>query len=105
MSLEARRHSADLTEVFNIMRGFDRIPVHDLFQLKSHQKSHMITRGHVLTILKQLPHLMLRRYNFSQLVIDDWNSLPPEAVKAKTVLQCKRSTGQLFKKLGGHTTS
>ncbi|KAJ8020000.1 hypothetical protein HOLleu_41817 [Holothuria leucospilota] len=32
-------------------------------------------------------------------VIVDWNSLPPEAVEAKTVLQFKRITGPLFKKL------
>ncbi|KAJ8038215.1 hypothetical protein HOLleu_15563 [Holothuria leucospilota] len=100
MSLEARRHRADLIEVFKIMRGFDRIPVHDLFQLKSHQKSCMVTRGHALSILKQRPHLMLRRCYFSQRVIDDWNSLPPESVKAKTVLQFKKSVGPLFKKLG-----
>ncbi|KAJ8018398.1 hypothetical protein HOLleu_43631 [Holothuria leucospilota] len=79
MSLEARRHRDDLIEVFKIMRGFDRIPVHELFQLKCHQKSHMIIRGHAMTILKQRPNLMLRRYYFSQLVIDDWNSLPQVA--------------------------
>ncbi|KAJ8038915.1 hypothetical protein HOLleu_16475 [Holothuria leucospilota] len=47
------------------MRGFDRIHTDALFKLNlSHQNSHMITR----------------RYYFSQHVIDDWNSLPPEAV-------------------------
>lgn len=54
-------------------------------------------KGHEMTILNQQSNLMLRGYYLSQHVIDDWNFLPSEAFKAKTILQFK-------KKLGGHAT-
>ena len=47
------------------------------------------TRGHNQKIYKQHSRLNLRKYFFTQRVVNDWNQLPEEAVNATTVTQFK----------------
>ena len=43
------------------------------------------TRGHQYSVVKQKATKLCRIYNFSNRVIDDWNSLPSEVVSVETV--------------------
>ena len=47
------------------------------------------TRGHEMKIIKQTSGLNLRKFSFSQRVVDDWNSLPNKVVEARDVEQFK----------------
>ena len=78
-----------------------------------------ILRVHVLVTLKNLNHahtpgpkersrygscsnksnfrLDLRKYSFSQRVIDDWNSLPEDVVSSETIIQFKNRLNKFWK--------
>ena len=102
MSLEVRRCRADLLEVYKIMHGMENLNPSDFFQLRGDEAT---TRGHRFTIYKQRFNLMLRRFCFSNRVVDLWNSLKDEAVAARTLNEFKRHIDPMLKQKRGLTTS
>ncbi len=78
MTLETRRLQADLLEVFKIMHGLEGLAPSELFVLRD---SGHVTRGHKYMNLKMHCHLNVRKYSFSQRVVDEWNSLPNKVWK------------------------
>ena len=80
-SLERRRLRGDMIETFKIMKGFTGIKIGDLFTETLESR----TRGHTCKLLKKRCRLNLRKYFFSNRVINGWNSLPRELVGLESV--------------------
>ena len=102
MSLEMRRLRADLLEVFKIMHGLEGLDREDIFTL---QEGGHGTRGHSLKIFKQRARLTVRKFFFSQRVVQEWNNLSQEAVQAGSVNIFKRHIGKYLRHVGGLTIS
>ena len=48
-------------------------------------KESKITRGHNFTLVKKQSRLDVRKFSFSQRIINVWNKLPAECVQASSV--------------------
>ena len=84
-TLNIRRLRGDLIETFKILKGIEDIDATKLFTL-----SHMgTTRGHSLKLFKQHSRINIRKFSFSQRVVDTWNKLPRGAISCQTVNQFK----------------
>ena len=91
MTLEERRRRYDLIEMFKVMKGIYKIDKEKLFELNSNP-----TRGHDMKVKKNYSRLNIRKYFFTNRVVDDWNHLPALAIKAENVLQFKKVVDPLF---------
>ena len=69
-SLEERRQRGDMIEVFKIMKGLENIDANTFFQ-----RNENIRRGHNYTLYKKQCSKDIRKYFFSQRVINSWNKL------------------------------
>ena len=80
--LEVRRARGDVIETFKILNGFEDIDASELFTL-----SDAITRGHMKKIYKKrlMKGLNLRKFFFSQRVVDNWNNLPEYVISSAVV--------------------
>ena len=83
-SLQKRRLRGDLIEVFIIIKGIDKVDADKFFK-----KSSSVIRSHSKKLYKLPFKSHLRKYSFSQRVIDDWNRLPGELVEVSTVNEFK----------------
>ena len=87
----------DVNETFKILNGFEDIDASELFTL-----SDAITRGHMKKIYKKrlMKGLSLRKFFFSQRVVDNLNNLPEYVISAKTVNQFKNNFDNYLKECG-----
>ena len=69
----------------NVQRNRRKLPV-DLFVTENARSA---TRGHPIKITKVHPRFDMRKYSFTQWVVDDWSRLPGAAVKSKIINQFK----------------
>ena len=69
-----RRLPADLIEVFKIVHGYEDVNHENFFVFQGENGGHN-TRGHNHKIYKQRSRLMVRKFFFSQRVIEEWNNL------------------------------
>jgi len=76
-SLELRRKRGDLIQTFKILTGKE-----DMFQLTPNIHS---TRGHRLKLFKKPCRINVRKFFFSQRVVDSWNSLPSNVVESPSI--------------------
>ena len=74
-TLETRRLRGDQIEVFKIVNR------NMFFKLKEGSR----TRGHKAALVKEQCRLDMRKYSFSQRVINEWNKLPNNCVNASSV--------------------
>ena len=81
-TLAYRRLRGDMIQVYKIMHGLNRMNKSTLFTMKDADKN---LRGHDLMIQKQHAHLDIRKYSFTNRVVNTWNRLPKAAVNAPTV--------------------
>ena len=83
ISMDKRRVRDDLIQVFKMLISKDRIDFNQFFQIQSSKR----TRGHNCRIVnvKHRSHLDIRKYFFSQRVVNTWNSLPQRVVDADSV--------------------
>ena len=58
------------------------------------------TRGHSLALVKchSKLNIYIRKYTFSQGVVNDWNKLPEECINATSVIMFKNRIDQYFLK-------
>jgi len=97
-TLEERRNRSDLIELFKIYKGVSGIKVESMFEPSTDSR----TRGHLLKLMKHRSRLDLRKYFFSERVVNRWNELDEDTVSATTVnmfksrLQRLRSSRQAF---------
>ena len=80
-TLETRRLRGDQTEVFKIVNGHEDVERNMFFKLKEVGR----TRGHKAALVKEQCRLDMRKYSFSQRVINEWNKLPNDCVNASSV--------------------
>jgi hypothetical protein len=80
-TLQYRRSRADMIQVFKIMRGLDRINP-SVFFTASHNER---TRGHKYKIFKNRCRTNFRKFQFSNRVVDSWNSLPDHVVNSPNI--------------------
>lgn len=80
-TLDERRTRGDLIEVFKLMKGFSKVDYSKFFTLAANKN----TRGHDLKLKKNRSKLDIRKYFFSQRVVDKWNRLPQSVVDATSV--------------------
>ena len=66
----------------------------------SNPKERSRTRGHKAALVKEQCRLDMRKYSFSQRVINEWNKLPNDCVNASSVNMFKNL--QIFDKGGLH---
>jgi hypothetical protein len=85
-TLETRRLRGDLIEAFKIMKGFEDVSWNKFFTMSSSKQ----LRGHSLKLYKPSFRLDIRKYSFSQRVINEWNLLPDELLECKTVNNFKK---------------
>ena len=93
-TLETRRIRGDQIEVFKIMHGYEELNKDMFFKIKNDSR----TRGHSLALVKRHSRLDVRKYTFSQRVVNDWNKLPEECVNATSVNMFKNRIDQYFLK-------
>ena len=92
-TLERRRQRGDLIEVYKIVTGKEDIDSSCLFQLASQDLNF---RGHHLKLYKKPCHLNVRKYYFSQRIVNSWNSLPKSVVEAPSVNSFKNRLDKYF---------
>ena len=81
-TLETRRLRGDQIEVFKIVNGYEDVDRNMFFKLKDGSR----TRGHKAALLvKEQCRLDMRKYSFSQSVINEWNKLSNDCVNAGSV--------------------
>jgi len=81
-TLEERRNRQYLIEVFKMYKGFTRLSIDELFERDTNIKG---TRGHTLRLKKKQSVMDVRRYFFSQRVVNRWNSLEQETVDVGSI--------------------
>ena len=80
-TLETRTLRGDQIEIFKIVNGYEDVDRYMFFKLKEGSR----TRGHKAALVKEQCRLDMRKYSFSQRVINDWNKLPNDCVNASSV--------------------
>jgi hypothetical protein len=81
ISLEKRRVRGDLIQVFKILKGFDKVDYRDYFEISQENR----TRGHSLKLVKKRSKSDIRKYFFTQRIIEGWNKLPQYVVDADSI--------------------
>ncbi len=92
-TLEARRTRADLLEVYKILNGVEGID-----ELNFFRRNESRTRGHVLKLYKERVNTDILKFSFANRVIDIWNKLPEDAIKAKSINSFKGKLDKFLKK-------
>ena len=90
-TLEERRNSSDLIEIFRIMTAFSSIPVESFFELSKDGR----TRGHSLKLAKHRTDKDLCHYYFNERVVNRWNQLHQDTVEASSLNSFKNHLAKL----------
>ena len=67
--------------MFKILKGYENNDSNIFFEIKESK----ITRGHNFTLVKKQSRLDVRKFSFSQRIINVWNKLSAECVHASSV--------------------
>ena len=77
---ERRRLRGDMIEMYNKMKGRDKISEDELFNRVGSDR----TRGHSLRVKKRRVKMVARQGTFTQRAVNAWNGLPVRGVAAET---------------------
>ena len=78
---DTRRLRGDQIQVFKIVNGYEDVDRNMFFKLKEGSR----TRGHKAALVKEQRKLDMKKYSFSQKVINEWNKLPNDCVNVSSV--------------------
>ena len=67
--------------MFQIVNGYEDVDRNMFFKFKEGSR----TRGYKTALVKEQCRLDMRKYSFSQWVINEWNKLPNDCVNASSV--------------------
>ena len=67
--------------MFKIVNGYEDVDSNMFFKHKEGSR----TRGHKAALVKEQCSLDMRKYSFSQRVINEWNQLPNDCFNASSV--------------------
>ena len=76
-TLQFKRDRANMLQVFKILNGYEDTDYSRFFTLSSTG-----LRGHRLKLFKERNRLLLSKQIFTQHVVDSWNNIPDNVVKA-----------------------
>ena len=71
--------------MFKIVNGYEDVDRNMFFKLREGSR----TRGHKAALDKEQCRLDMRKYSFSQRVINEWNKLPNDCVNTSNVKMLK----------------
>ena len=83
----------DSSEAFKILKGLENLNSNKFFTIAQG----LSTRGHSMKLYKSQCRLDLRKFFFSQRVVNEWNRLPQYVVNKETVLQFKIALEKFYK--------
>jgi hypothetical protein len=95
LTLEERRHQADMAQVYKILHRQDNVDRGQWFNLASERGLNTRMSTGVLNLVRPRCNTEVRANFFSVRVTDSWNRIPDEIKMAKNVWQFKK----LYKKL------
>ena len=79
-SMEYRRLRGDMIQVYKILNKIDRVEPNEFFKMCPNS-----TRGHSKKLFKQRCQKDVRKFAFSQRIVDNWNSLTEEIVISESL--------------------
>jgi hypothetical protein len=88
LSLEERRHQADMVQTYKIVKGRDMVKSETLFQSVTATGRATRSADDPLNVRPQACRLDTRRHFFSR-VMESWNSIPSSLKQAETVRALK----------------
>ena len=94
-ALQYRRLRAHMVETFKILYNIDKVQHERIFPI-----SRTVTRGHNQEIYKQNSRTNIRKYSFSQGIVDMWNSLPKHSNRNKNSQHFQKPIKQPLAKSG-----
>ena len=80
-TLETRRLRGDQIKVFKILNGYENIDRNIFFTVKEDRT----TRGHGVTLAKKQCRLDIRKFSFTQRIVNEWNRLSADCIVASSV--------------------
>ena len=96
-SLELRRRHYDLTQVYKIVNGRDDVKCDTWFELVGPNPGRATRHTQdEFNIRKKFPRLDIRKYFFTNRVVDEWNSLPSSVKTSKSVAIFKKQIANLI---------
>ena len=87
-TLEERRQRGDMIEVFKLLEGIENVDYNQFFTSAT---TCYALRGHDRKLVKTRSRLDIRKFFFSQRVVNTWNSLPASVVHASSVNMFKNA--------------
>ena len=95
-TLETRRLRGDQIEVFKILNGYENIDRNIFFTVKEERR----TRGHGVALAKKQCRLDIRKFSFSQRIVNEWNKLSADCVGARSVNMFKNKIDIYLRRAG-----
>jgi len=83
--------------MFKILTGREAVDSNQFFQLSSCEYN---LTGHSIELLKQRASFDVRKFSFSQRVVQQWNKLPLEDMDATSVNQFKNRLDKFCQRYG-----
>ena len=80
---------ADLTQAFKIIKGIDNVDRSHWFELYGTTERQTRTSSYQENIVGRRSRTDVRKYQFSNRVCEEWNSLPTDVNDARNVVQLK----------------
>ena len=96
-SLEERRIRGDLIEAYKIMIGREAVDRGQFFQLSACEYN---LRGQSMKLSKQRASRDIRKFFYSQRVVQEWNKLPQAVIDATSVNQFKNRMDKYWQRYG-----
>ena len=93
-TLEERRRRADLVQAFKIIRGMDQVAPETLFRFRTNS-ARTRQADDPLHLQKERIRLDLRKYSYTQRIVDDWNRISAED-KMGSLAKFKKAAGNLM---------
>lgn len=85
-----------MIEVFKLLKGFEQVDASKFFTLSEDDR----LRGHSYKLAKFRSRLDIRKYFFSNRIVDAWNALPQDVVSADTINLFKSRLDRFIKNAG-----
>ena len=95
-TLETRSLRGYQIKVFKILNGYENIDRNMFFSLKKDSR----IRGHVVKLVKDQSILDIRKYSFSQRIMNEWNKLSTDCVTASSVNMFKNRIDTYLRRTG-----
>ena len=81
---------------FKILNGYENIYRNMFFSLKKYSR----IRGHQVKLVKDQCRLDIRKYSFSQRIINEWNKLSTDCVTASSINMFTNKVDTYLKRAG-----